>query len=448
LSDPATHLDQRAERALLAGLFGQPIRIADAATLVRPADFASDTRGAVFEALVALDGASATVDELTMLGWLKANGKPTAGLGEVLGDVAVADRASHGVLDYARMVADAALRRRLAVIGADLAKRAAGGEAAGRDLLSEAEGRLMEAVPEHGQGATLSMQEVAERTAARLTELVAGGGGITGLATGFHDLDHMMTGLHPGELVIVAARPGGGKSCFGMNAALHAAMRLQVPALFVSLEMAEEQLGFRALSAEAKVELSRLRSGRISVGDELQIKTWLPRLATAPLYIRYSPGAGPADLRAEARRLKRKEPRLGLLVVDYVQLMGSDGVGDSREEQVAYISRSLKRLAGDVGLPVLALAQLNRKVEERKGPPMLSDLRNSGAIEQDADTVVFLHPEQSQNKDDETKPEIPVEAIVAKQRNGPLGSAALLFQRSFTRFVNTTNQESADVATF
>jgi replicative DNA helicase len=272
---------------------------------------------------------------------------------------------------------------------------------------------------------------------------------VTGLSTGFVDMDQMLTGLHPGELIILAARPGCGKTSLALNIATNAVLRSKVPAAVFSLEMPEDQLAMRLLSSETRIDMKRIRSGHLSAAHKEKIQHSASQLWSAPLYIDDSGSLSSFDLRTKVRRLQSKlssletPQKLSLVVIDYLQLMHQRGA-ESRQQEVQEISRSLKALAKELSLPIIALSQLNRKVEERRGKnskPMLSDLRESGAIEQDADVVMFIHKEIEENEGDGAPPPpssqgIDVELVIAKQRNGPTGSVPLLLFSEFTRFEN------------
>jgi replicative DNA helicase len=276
------------------------------------------------------------------------------------------------------------------------------------------------------------------------------GGGITGVPSGFVDLDNQLTGFHGGELIILAARPGIGKTSLAMNFALHVASKENMPVAVFSLEMPSVQLITRLLSTHAKIDMKKLRGGRLSPADEERITESANELFKCKFYVDDSGGLSSFDLRAKARRLVQREGKLGLIVIDYLQLMHQKGKVESRQLEVAEISRALKQLAKELDVPIIALSQLNRKVEERKGgKPMLSDLRESGAIEQDADVIMFIHRETN---DDEGAPPpsadantiIPVELIVAKQRNGPVGSIDLVFLSAYTRFESRVRDWQGD----
>jgi replicative DNA helicase len=254
------------------------------------------------------------------------------------------------------------------------------------------------------------------------------------VTTGFHDLDRLTAGLQPSDLIIVAARPSVGKTALCLNMAVNAALHGHVGVAVFSLEMAKEQLALRMLCSEARIDLGSVRTGRINDGQLGEIAHAAHVLAAAPIYIDDTPALSVLELRAKARRLKRDpDTKLGLIMVDYLQLMRGSESKDSREQEISEISRSLKALAKELNVPVLALSQLNRKVEDRNPPiPRLADLRESGAIEQDADVIAFIYRDAAYDEDSAKKGL--TEIIIAKQRNGPTGSVELTFIREYTRF--------------
>ena len=271
---------------------------------------------------------------------------------------------------------------------------------------------------------------------------------VTGVPTGFADLDRLTAGLQRSDLVIVAGRPSMGKTAFCLNIAEHAALRADVGVALFSLEMSKEQLAMRMLCSEARVDLARLRTGHLTDREFRELAEAAARLSYAPIYVDDTPALSVLELRAKARRLHRDpEAKLKLVIVDYLQLMRSSEGKDSREQEISEISRSLKALAKELNLPVIALSQLNRQVENRSPPkPRLADLRESGAIEQDADVIAFIYREEAYDEDTDKRGV--AEIIVAKQRNGPVGTVELTFLREYTRFENRevlpdeTGQES------
>ena len=269
-------------------------------------------------------------------------------------------------------------------------------------------------------------------------------GSVTGMPTGIYELDKRTTGFHPGELFILAARPGIGKTSLAVNMAVHAAARAdekRAVAIF-NLEMPATQLAFRMLCSEARISQGKLKSGRLSQYDMELIVQHAAALWEAPIYIDDSSSLTIMELRSKARRLKQQEPTLGFIVIDYLQLMSSRSA-ESRHLEIAEISRGLKSLSKELGLPILALSQLSRDVEKNKRKPQLSDLRESGSIEQDADCVMFIHREPEAVPEGPGGP-IPVELVIAKQRNGGIGSFDMIFMSEYTRFENAAREGDDD----
>lgn len=434
------HEDLAAERAVLGAVLTDNTVIANVAEVVHPDDFASPAHAQIFAAMLGLDGTSRQVDHLTLSEELKVRGQLmlVGGPAYLMGLDQVVPFSANAT-QYAQIVKDQAIRRRLAAVGREIQELASQDSGELDVMLDEAERKVFLLAERKREGDLRPVAELMEKTLDLLDKMKASSSGITGLSTGYVDLDLQLTGLHAGELLILAARPGIGKTSLAMNIAMHAALKEDRAVGIFSLEMPADQLLMRLLASSARVDMKKLRGGRLSPHDEVKFQEMAGALYNAPLYIDDSGGLSPFDLRAKARRLKQKDPRLGLLVIDYLQLMHQKGKVESRQLEVSEISRSLKALAKELEVPIIALSQLNRKVEERKGgKPMLSDLRESGAIEQDADVVMFIHREDSEGGEDGApRPSgtaIPVELIVAKQRNGPVGSVDLVFLSEFTRF--------------
>ena len=442
------HEDLAAERAVLGAVLADNNLIADVAEVVNPDDFAHVAHNQIFEAMLGLDGTGRKVDHLTVAEELKIRGQlaSVGGPAYLMGLDQVVPLANNAV-QYAQIVRDQAVRRRLAGVGLEIAELA-GQETGELDvLLDEAERKVFLLAERRREGDLLPVSALMEKTLDLLDKMKANTSGVTGLSTGYVDLDLQLTGLHAGELIILAARPGIGKTSLAMNIGIHAALKEDKAVGIFSLEMPSDQLLMRLLSSTARVDMKKLRGGRLSPHDEEKFQEVAGALYNAPLYIDDSGGLSPFDLRAKARRLKQKDPRLGLLIIDYLQLMHQKGKVESRQLEISEISRSLKSLAKELEVPIIALSQLSRKVEERKdGKPMLSDLRESGAIEQDADVVMFIHRVTDGGGEDGAPPPtsssaIPVELIVAKQRNGPIGSIDLVFLAEFTRFESRARGE-------
>ncbi len=444
ISSDRSHQDLAAERAVLGAVLADNAVIAEVAERVQPDDFASAAHAQIFAAMISLDAAQRTVDHLTLSEELKTRGQLAAvggppylmGLDQV---VPVATNAPQ----YAQIVKDQAIRRRLAAAGREIQELASQDAGDLELLLDEAERKVFLLAESKREGELRPVRDLMEHTLELLDNLTRSATGVTGLPTGYLDLDRQLTGFHRGELLVLAARPGLGKTALALNIANHVAMKEQRAVGIFSLEMPADQLLMRLLASSARVDMKKLRGGRLTADDQKKFQKVANELFHAPLYIDDTGTLSPFELRAKARRLKQRDERLGLLVVDYLQLMHLKGKVENRQLEVSEISRSLKALAKELDVPVLALSQLNRKVEERKGGrPLLSDLRESGAIEQDADVVMFIH------RDDEDedggmafRESNPVELIVAKQRNGPIGTIDLVFLSEFTRFESKAKGE-------
>ncbi len=439
------HEDLAAERAVLGAVLADNSVVSDVAEVVHADDFSNPAHAQIFSAIVGLDQASKKIDHLTLSEELKVRGllATVGGPSYLMGLDQVVPIAQNAV-QYARIVKDQAMRRRLAAVGRELQELASQDVGEVDALLDEAERKVFVLADKQREGDLVPVSELMDPTLSLLEKMKLASSGVTGLSTGYLDLDLQLTGLHPGELIILAARPGVGKTSLAMNIATHVAVKEQKAVGIFSLEMPADQLLIRLLASQGRVDMKKLRGGRLTEHDEEKFQEAAGQLWNAPLYIDDSGALSPFDLRAKARRLKAKNADLGLLVVDYLQLMQSKAKSESRQVEVSEISRSLKALAKELGVPVLALSQLNRKVEERKGgKPMLSDLRESGAIEQDADVVMFIHRDDGSGDDDGGPPRgaTPVELIVAKQRNGPIGSIDLVFLSEFTRFESRARGE-------
>jgi replicative DNA helicase len=435
--------DLMAERAVLGAVLADNTVLAAVAEVVHTDDFSSPAHAQIFAAMLALDGTQRPVDHLTLSEELKTRGQlSTVGGPAYLMTLDQVVPLASSAVDYARIVKDQSVRRRLAQVGRDIVELASQDTGELEAILDEAERRVFQLAERKREGDLKPVRELMEQTLTLLDRMKMSSTGVTGLSTGFVDLDLTLTGMHPGELLVLAARPGVGKTSLAMNVAIHVALKEERPVGIFSLEMPADQLLMRLLASAARVDMKKLRGGRLTPRDEEKFQEVAGGLFNAPLYIDDTGALSPFDLRAKARRLKQKNQGLGLLVVDYLQLMHQKGKVESRQLEVSEISRSLKALAKELEVPILALSQLNRKVEERKGGrPMLSDLRESGAIEQDADVVMFIHRDSDEDEDEggpgasyTGRGAVPVELIVAKQRNGPTGTIDLVFLSEYTRF--------------
>lgn len=374
---------------MVGAVLADPRRIPDVAAIAHPGDLRSAPLSVIFAAVLELDAGGRKIDTLTLATLLQEKGllEAAGGLAALSALDTQAPSAANAV-EYARIVADKARRRRLIQGMQPLVLRALGAEGATDDLVAAAHTVLAEIGDAAAEKKLSPVREAIDRTLGFLDQSRNHSDGVTGLPSGLKDLDKLLTGFHPGELLILAARPGCGKTACGMQWALHITATLGYAAAVFSLEMPADQLALRLLASRAKVSLKRLRQGGLSDFDMGKINTEAAAIYNAPLYIGDSGSLNLLELRAQARQLKQQRPDLAIIIIDYLQLMSGDRAA-SREQEVGQISRGLKQLAKELGVPVLALAQLNRKVEERKGgKPMLSDLRESGCLA--GDTLIPL----------------------------------------------------------
>jgi len=429
-----------AERAVLGSILLKADVCDDVALIVRPEDFSDESHELLFRHLLELHDSGKRIDvtivheRLRTKGDLERVGGASA-LAEIVEAVPHAAHASH----YAHIVRDKAMLRSLIDAGTDILRDAYDSPDEPRELLARAESTIF-AILEHRSAAEAKpIQTVLEEVMVRMDARMKHEHALGGVETGFTDLDSLCGGLHDSELIILAARPSMGKTALAMNIAEHIAIGVKQPVLFVSLEMAALELADRLLCSSARVNGHRLRNGTISQEDRRRLVQKSSEISSAPLFIDDTPGRTLTEIAAVARRLKRKQHGLSLIVIDYLQLIEPDNPRDPRQEQVAKIARRLKTMSRELNIPVLCLAQLNRQAEvSRDNRPRLNHLRESGAIEQDADVVMFVHREEYYQSNDEDRERVKgqAEIIVAKQRNGPIGDVKLLWQHDFTRFVN------------
>ncbi len=426
-----------AEQSLLGGLMLDGAAWDKVADVLGEGDFYRRDHQLIFAAIGALVDQREPCDAVTVSEFLDNRGELTkAGGLEYLATLANETPGAANVRAYAKILRERSMLRQLISAGNDIAGSAFNPE--GRspgDLLDEAERRVFE-IAEQGQRGGAGLVPLKSLLPSVIDEIDLrhrAGGVPTGLQTGFKDFDELTTGLQPSDLVIVAGRPSMGKTTFAVNIAENAAIGpKRVPTAVYSMEMSSEQLAFRMISSLGQVNQTKLRTGKFSDQDWASINSAVQLMSDAPIFIDDTPALSPTELRARARRLKRQHD-LGLIVVDYLQLMQVPGSVENRATEISEISRSLKALAKELSLPVIALSQLNRSVEQRQDKrPVMSDLRESGAIEQDADLIVFIYREEVYTPD--TPRKRMADIILAKQRNGPIGDVTLTFQGEFTRF--------------
>ncbi len=436
-----------AEKAVLGSILLLPQVFDEVALIIRPADFYDDANRILFEHLLQMHDGGQQIDLMLLVERLRSADQfekigGAAYLAEVGRQVPTAAHAEH----YARIVGDKSVLRSLIHVGTDIVHNAYDPTAETRQMLSKAEESVFGILESRGTGDLAAISEVLAKSLDRIDARMDQQHAFGGLETGFDDFDQMTGGLQNSELVILAARPSMGKTALAMNIAEHVVLRGGVPVLFVSLEMAALELADRLLCSVAEVNGHRLRNGSITQDERRKLVQTAAEISQAPLYIDDSPSRTMTEIAANARRLKRRE-NLGLIVIDYLQLIDPDDPRDPRQEQVAKIARRLKGLARELEVPVLCLAQLNRQVESTKdNKPQLSHLRESGAIEQDADVVMFVHRDEYYMSSEEEREEVRGEAdlLIRKQRNGPTGEIKLAWIHDFTRFRNFSQKPYAE----
>lgn len=428
-----------AEQSLLGGLMLDQRAWDNVADAVGVEDFYRSDHRLIFTSIATLVERDQPPDAVTVTEHLERSGKLEAAGGlDYIARLVEETPSAANVRAYAEIVREHAMLRQLIEIGGDIAASAHDSE--GRsvaELVDVAEQRVFE-IADRGnrRGAGFKrLRDVLPGTIDRIDELSHSDADITGVPTGFAEMDRMTAGLQRGDLVIIAGRPSMGKTTLAINIAENAAIGNKLPAAIFSMEMSAEQLTFRMISSIGLVNQANLRRGKLNDEDWSRIDSAVSMMQSAPIYIDDSAGLTPTEVRARARRLKREHGGLGLIVVDYLQLMQVAGTAENRATEISEISRSLKALARELDVPVVALSQLNRSVEQRGDKkPVMSDLRESGAIEQDADLIVFIYREEVYDK--ETPRKGVADIIIGKQRNGPVGDFRLTFLGEFTKFEN------------
>lgn len=429
--------DQEAEFAVLSSMLFDREAIAAANEILAPDDFYRPDHQTIYETMIELFNRSIPVDIVTLSDKLTEKGMlDQIGGRDKIGELAAAYYTSANIKRHAEIVADKSLLRQLIKSANFIANAGYEGREEVSAILERAEKSVFDISQRSNVSDFAHIGQVMVATNQKLEELFENQGSITGVETGFADFDRRTAGLQPAELILVGARPSMGKTAFLLNIAGHAAIRKGVPTAIFSLEMSKEQLGNRLLSAEAAVDAGRMRTGALNDDDWDKIAENIAGISNAPMFIDDTAGISITELRAKCRRLKM-ERGLGLIIIDYLQLMTASASSkpESRQLEISEISRSLKGIAKELHVPILVAAQLSRAVESRSDKrPMLSDLRESGAIEQDADVVAFLYRDEYYDKETLNKNE--AEVIIAKQRNGPTGTVELMFMGNLTRFMN------------
>lgn len=436
-----------AEQSLLGGLLldiGHWENVSEAAG---ESDFYSQNHRLIYNAIQKLHAENNPVDVITVSEWLDKNGHlETSGGLAYIGTLANNTPSTANTVAYAHIVRERSILRSLISVANEIADSAYSPEGrTPREVLDKAEQLVFDISERDGrsqQGFT-SIQDLLTEAISRIEELSESNETVTGIATGFNDLDEMTSGLQRGDLVVVAGRPSMGKTSVSMNIAEYVAVEKKLPVAIFSMEMPGKQLAMRMMSSIGRINSNKIRTGRLNEDDWPRLNSAIGLLDAAPLFIDDTASLNPLDLRSRARRLVKENEKaghehgLGLIVVDYLQLMQSSDGGDNRTAEISSITRSLKMLAKELNVPVVVLSQLNRSLEQRPNKrPIMSDLRESGAIEQDADVILFVYRDEVYNEDSNQKGI--AEIIIGKQRNGPIGSTRLTFRGEFTRFENYT----------
>ena len=435
-----------AETAVLGGMLIDREAVTRAVEHVNEAMFYREANRRLYRAMVRLFERGGVIDVITVSEELKKTGEMDAAGGfDYLAALMDAVPTAANVEYHAKIVRDKALLRRLVEQASQIIRDVyEQGERDVDEILDAAEARIFQVAESHKREGFVWIKEILWAAFERIEKLQESGEGLTGVPSGFPDLDRMTTGLQKGDLVIVAARPSMGKTSWVLNVAANAAIGNNVPVALFSLEMSSEQLVQRLLCAEGRIDAQKLRKGRLSQEEHQRLAAAAGHLNTAPIWIDDSPGSNVLEIRAKSRRLQAElrsgGKELGMVVVDYLQLMSGAARSENRVQEVSEISRGLKALARELEVPVVALSQLSRGPEQRTDKrPMLSDLRESGSIEQDADLVMFLYrPEYYAPAEKREELEGKTELIIGKQRNGPTGVVDLYFQKAYTRFDSVT----------
>jgi replicative DNA helicase len=432
---PPQNLD--AEESALGAMMLSPGAIAAVSDVLSPdgREFYRESHAKIYRAALALYAKGEPVDAITLVDQLDERGDLEGVGGKIrIHELAALVPASANAGHYAQIVKEAATLRGLIRVGGEIARL--GWERPGEtaELVDRAEQVLFELSQEKATSEFSHIEALLKESFERITQLYESGSDVTGVPSGFRDLDRITSGFQEGNLIVMAARPSMGKSALGLGVAANLAVRKELPVALFTLEMSKTEVTQRLMCSEAKVESQRLRTGKLAADDWPRLTAACDKLARAPLYVDDTGSITMMEIRSKARRLKSKHPDLGLIVVDYLQLMTSGTTAENRVQEVSQISRSLKVLARDLDVPIIALSQLSRAVEQRHDKrPILSDLRESGSIEQDADIVMFIYRDEYYNGEESEQQGL-AEVIVAKHRNGPTDTVKLSFLKRYAKF--------------
>lgn len=429
-----------AEQSVIGSMLMDRDAIIAASEIVTAGDFYQHQYGVMFEAMLELFNENLPVDLVTLQNRLKEKDvPPEVSSLDFVRDILTTVPTSANVKSYSNIVRDKAVLRRLIKVNEEIANTCYAGKESLETILADTEKTIFNLLQNRTSGDFVPIRQVAMNVLEKIETASKNQGTVTGIPTGFIDLDYKTSGLQPSDFVLIAARPSMGKTAFVLNLVDHISIKKGLPSMIFSLEMSKEQLVNRLLAMESNVDSQKLRTGTLSDSDWDSVVEGIGIIGNSKLIIDDTPGISITELRSKCRKMKL-EYGLSVVIIDYLQLMsGSGKSGENRQQEISDISRSLKALARELNAPVIALSQLSRACETRPDHrPMLSDLRESGAIEQDADVVMFLYRDDYYNKDTDM-PNI-AEVIIAKQRNGPIGTVNLVWRPEFTKFVNMARQ--------
>ena len=432
---PPQNLD--AEESVLGAMMLSPGAIGAVSEVLSPGDFYRESHAKIYRAALALYAKGEPVDAITLVDQLEERAELEEAGGRVrIHELARIVPAASNAGHYARIVREMATLRGLIRAGNEIARLGIDREGEATELVDRAEQIVFDLSQQRVSSEFSHIEELLKESFERITALFESGAEITGIPAGFREIDHLTSGFQPGNLIVVAARPSMGKSGFGLCVAANIALRHDMPVGIFTLEMSKAEVTQRLMCSEAKVESQRLRTGKLAAEDWPRLTAACDKLAKAPIYVDDTGSITMMEIRSKARRLKSRHPNLGLIVVDYLQLMTSGSSAENRVQEVSQISRSLKVLARDLEVPIIAISQLSRAVEQRHDKrPILSDLRESGSIEQDADLVMFIYRDEYYNPE-ETDQQGLAEIHLSKHRNGPTGVVKLSFLKRFAKFAD------------
>jgi replicative DNA helicase len=431
---PPQHIE--AEQSVLGGILIENYAINRVMEILKPDDFYRESHRKIYGALIDLSERDEPADSITLTNELKNNGHlDSVGGASYVASLIDSVPTAANIEYYAKIVKEKAILRKLIQTSTEIITQSYEDRGDVEGFLDEAERAIFDISENRVRPSFYPIKDVVKGSFKILERLYEKKELVTGVPSGFKDLDRMTAGFQPSDLIIVAGRPSMGKTAFCLNVAQYAAIEKKTPIAIFSLEMSKEQLVIRMLCSEAHVEGTKLRSGFLGESDWPRLTIAAGNLSDAPIYIDDTAALSVLELRAKARRLKTERGGLGMLIVDYLQLMKGRARVESRQQEISEISRSLKALAKELNIPVIAVSQLSRKTEERTGNrPQLSDLRESGAIEQDADLILFIYRDEVYNRSEENPNRGKAEIIIGKQRNGPIGKIELAFLDKFTTF--------------